>query len=230
MRSSDLILLASASHSDWEQRPGGWMDEWQEVLRAIEQGFSLATSPWAAECAVCSGLCAPMSLSVCMALLTCERKKRKKNNSHVEICAAAACSCLWVYATHMVEDRAGVREDRKRDRWIASPRFAANNEEESPAMRIRVNLPFCHRPRQRAHAVRRSERFLPDGCETLLHPSNTSWQQRLHHYWFPFLLYLEKHGSHARRRHRNKIRLPLLITALLRCTRRQEDSLGTDPL
>lgn len=58
---------------------------------------------------------------------------------------------------------------------------------------------------------RASVSFL-SAARLLLHSSNTSWQQSPHHYWFPFLLYLEIHGSHARRRHCNKVRLPHFIT------------------
>lgn len=96
------------------------MNEGREVLHAIERGFSLAASPWAES--VCLGLCVPMSMPVCMSLLIYERNK----NSHTEMCAATACSCLWVYAKHMEELRTGTREDRKRDRWITSDFYDTN--------------------------------------------------------------------------------------------------------
>lgn len=61
----------SASHSGWEKRPEGWMDERQEVLHAIEGGFSLATSLWAESAFL--GLCAPMSVCVCVCAYVCLR-------------------------------------------------------------------------------------------------------------------------------------------------------------
>lgn len=118
-------------------------------------------------------------------------------------------------------------EGRKRDGWITSDFLDKNNEDESTSMRIRVTPSFCHRLRQFTQiAPKNSKHFLPDGCKTLLHLTNTSWQQHLDQYWFPFLLYLEKHGSHAKRRHCNKVRLPLFITALLKCKGSKEESLG----
>lgn len=65
---------ASASPSDREKRPEGRMDERREVLHATERGFSVAASLWAGS--VCLGLCALMSMSVCMSSLIYERKKK----------------------------------------------------------------------------------------------------------------------------------------------------------
>lgn len=58
---------------------------------------------------------------------------------------------------------------------------------------------------------------------------NTSWQQHLHHYWFPFLLCLEKHGSHARRRHRCKVRLPPLLNSIIEMQRKRRREFRNGP-
>lgn len=106
----------SASHSGWEKRPEGWMDERQEVLHAIEGGFSLATSLWAESAFL--GLCAPMSVCVCVCVLTyVSAHMWAEENSHVEMCTATACSWMWVYAAHMEWTRGRCKRGQK-DRQV----------------------------------------------------------------------------------------------------------------
>lgn len=159
-----------------------------------------ATSYWAGlqSCNISVGVLGLMCTHVhgCMYLLIWERMKPPTEISAQPLPAAA---CGWVYAAHMEGQGAGTGENRGRERWITSDFSDKNNEEESTDEDMCDSAVFCYRLWQ--FSPKRSNCFLPDGCKTLLHPSNTSWQQRLHHYWFPFLLDLEKHGSYARRRH-----------------------------
>lgn len=85
---------ASASHSDSEKWPEGWMEE---VLHAIERGFSLAASLWA-ECAcACLGLSAPMSMSVCTyPLMYMSRRK----HPHTTVCSHCLQLLVGVCNTH----------------------------------------------------------------------------------------------------------------------------------
>lgn len=131
---------------------------------------------------------------------------------------AAACGCM---------QHAGTRRGTERetgDLQVTS-KIEIMRKSQHP-----WGLPFGYRLRQFTQGVpKRSKHCLPNGCETLLRPSNTSWQQHLHRYWFPFLLYLEKHGSHGRRRRCNKVRLALFITALLKCKRKTRRELEIGP-
>lgn len=143
-----------------------------------------------------------------------------RRNSHVEMCAAA-CGCM----KHTWSNNGQTKERAERE--TGELQVTSKIKIMSTSMRIRVTPSFCHRLRQFTQmAPKNSKHFLPDGCKTLLRLTNTSRQQHLDQHWFPFLLYLEKHGSHAKRRHCNKVRLPLFITALLKCKGRKEESLG----
>lgn len=216
------LTLQSASHSDWAKMVWG-LDGWEtRGATCIEQGFSLATSLWVES--VCLGLCAPMSVSECVSLVRYERKK----HSHVEMCAAIACSCLWLYATHMEEQGTVAREDRKREMG----EFQVTSKKKKIWQRVSFYEKKCVCSIDwgiSSCSKEEAKHFLPDGCETLLRPSNRSWQQHLYLHWFSFLLYLEKHGSHARRRHCKKVGLPLFINSITEMQRKTRREFGNRP-
>lgn len=102
--------------------------------------------------------------------------------------AAMRCSSLWVYETDMKPRRANNRDCR----WITSDFQDENNEEESTS--IKICLAVAHLRQFTQTLPENSKHFLPGGCETRIRLTDTGWQQHLDQYWFPFLLYLEKHG------------------------------------
>lgn len=99
---------ASASQSDRAKRPWG-LDEWE-----VRGATCYWTGPLSCSISV-GGLCVCVYVytythpcpCVYMALLV---YMCGKQNSHSIICAATACSCWWVSATHRKEQREGTGE------------------------------------------------------------------------------------------------------------------------
>lgn len=134
-----------------------------------------ATCHWTQSCSISVGgqcvraraLCAPMSVSVSMLMYMCW-----KINSHTEMCAATACSCLWVYAAHM-DWNMEPGQEREQKRETVELQVTSKIKVMRKSRHLWgcgcAPLPFCYRLKQFTQAVpKRSEHFLPDGCETLL--------------------------------------------------------------
>ncbi len=69
-----------------------------------------------------------------------------RKNSHIEMCAAIARSCLWVYATHTHGGTRGERGPKEAGELRVTSEIKSN-EEEQISMSMCVTLPICYRLR-----------------------------------------------------------------------------------
>lgn len=95
--------------------------------------------------------CVSLCVCVCILWLVCVHVSvcvngsciQGEENSHTEMCAAAACSCLWgcsVCYTHVGRRR---RSRRGEQRWITSDLKDRNNECETLLCPSNTNRRFC---------------------------------------------------------------------------------------
>lgn len=122
----------SASHSDWEKRPEGWMDERREVLHPIERGFSLVTSLW-----VCLGLCALMSTVACICSYESvwNLPRRYLRSLCLQLLVGGCTQHTW-------RDKGQAREKTEEERGELQVTSRIKIMRKSQLMRICVTLPF----------------------------------------------------------------------------------------